>query len=56
MTPLYGVIPLAGPWIELGRHRDWPASSLLLYAVPGTVEVIGLTLILAGSLDARRHR
>jgi hypothetical protein len=64
--PFYGIIPVAGAWIQLGRtaatFSDDGSSNaartgmLMPYLVPGAVELVGLTLILVGSTQARRHR
>jgi hypothetical protein len=65
-APLYGLIPLAGPWIQLGRHAaDFPdqrragasnaslAADLMPYLVPGVVELVGLTLLVVGGVSER---
>jgi hypothetical protein len=64
--PLYGMIPVAGNWIQLGRTAatfsdDGTSNAartgmLMPYLVPATVELVGLTLLIVGSLQARRHR
>ncbi|MCU1280449.1 MAG: hypothetical protein JWM53_3995 [bacterium] len=54
LTPLYGVIPLAGGWIQVGRHPEY-GSDLPIYIVPSIVELVGVTLILAGSMEGRRR-
>jgi hypothetical protein len=67
--PLYGLIPVAGAWIGLGRvAANFPqdrregfsdaamAAELMPYLVPATVELVGLTLLVVGVLADRRHR
>jgi len=52
---LWGALPLAGPWVQLGYDHDF-ASSVALFTVPALVQASGAALIIAGVVIGRRAR
>lgn len=52
---LWGALPLAGPWVQLGYDHDF-ASSVALFTVPALVQAGGAALIIAGIVVNRRAR
>lgn len=51
----WGLLPLAGPWIELGYSHD-TGSSIALYAIPGALQLVGASLVIAGVVIKYRPR
>jgi hypothetical protein len=53
---LWGALPLAGPFVQVGCDHD-SASSVALFTVPAVVQLAGVALVVAGVVvRAREHR
>ena len=50
---LWGALPVAGPWVQVGYDHEF-GSSVALFAVPAIVQAVGLGLLIAGVVV--RHR
>jgi hypothetical protein len=48
-TPLWGLFPVVGPWVQVGYFHS-TADSALTFAVPGLVQAGGLALAIAGGV------